>query len=93
MRNGSMAGSMGCNRVAMVSLNLVGAFAVCVVLLAGSAGAQTEQEPAPQTTPQPLPGIMLTPPWLPPQRPASGQSAPPPEHSCPATDRKLELVV
>jgi hypothetical protein len=78
------------------ALNVAVALTLCALLLAGNAQqAQAEPGPAPGTATQPFPGIIVTPPRLAPQLPASGERAPPAgtqPQSCPDTGRKLELV-
>ena len=66
------------------ALDAAVALALCAFLLAGNARAQTEPAPAPGSATQPFPGIIVTPPRAP---PADTQ------RSCPATDRKLDLIV
>jgi hypothetical protein len=69
-----------------IALNAAVSLTLCAFLLAGNANAQTEPgpAPAPEVATQPFPGIVVTPPRTP---PADTQQ------SCPATGRKLELVV
>jgi hypothetical protein len=64
------------------ALNAAVALAVCAVLLAGKASAENESAPAPEAATQPPPGIIVTPPRLPPT-----------QQSCPNTGQKLELIV
>jgi hypothetical protein len=66
-----------------IVLNVAAAFTLWVVLLAGNASVKAEPGPAPGAAEQPIPGIMVTPPWLP---PADTQQ------SCPDTGRKIELL-
>ena len=71
------------------ALNAAVALMVCTFMLAGTAAAQDQAAPAPppapESVPQPPPGIMLTPP--------RGPSADT-QQSCPADpSRKLELIV
>jgi hypothetical protein len=67
-------------------LGAVVALTFFAALLADDARAQSEPAPlpAPNSATQPFPGIVVTPPRVP---PADA------EHSCPATGKKLELIV
>lgn len=81
-----------------LALNAIASLAACAFLLVGSAAGQTLlPPPAPEQMPRvatpPVPGIMVTPPRLAPQRPpqASPVEMPQPE-SCPANSEKLDLI-
>ena len=68
------------------ALNVALGLTFCAFLLADGARAQSEAQPQPLPPPEsvtPPPGILLTPPRPPPE----------PQHSCPDTGQKLELVV
>jgi len=62
------------------------ALGLCTFLPAGAAGAESEAGPAPApgSSTQPPPGILVTPPRTPP---------PETQQSCPDTGSKLELIV
>jgi hypothetical protein len=71
---------------AMKAVVIATTFILCVFLLAGPGGAETEPAPAPasQTQTPSLPGIIVMPPRLP-----ADMMQP---QSCPDTGRKLELI-